>query len=873
MASFDEYRKKLNSKYGAKTVKSSEEEVPSTSTSPVTVTSDFTGTPFDEYRQKMNTKYRTDKTDEEGISKWFSDAAKAMQSMHIYNSNNGGRYVPDYGGSDAVRIDELLNSSSDVYNYLLNHKDELDNFDELDKQFSSYRKALMQYDMTNYYTKNYYGQFEDEDSYNAYLKEYERQQTYSGKGYDELKGILGSMDAGEEKDWLTNYTYSVMTIDDYNKAIAEKEAELKAAKSADASRNVQGNSYAMYPTLTAKSSDTKAIEAELERLKNGKWKLENEQKYSGLESNEDYAKYSTQVSEDPTSKLRIGNWDIIGDLAYDYINDIDGTREKQDYSGEGNARGNIDLYKYSFMTDTEIAHYNYLYNVEGKKAANEYLDYLSYDLDERRTQQLASDNAAFATEHPVLSSLYSIPTNLMSGIGMLDVAAQNVVSGVKEAVTGEYTPINYNSWGMSPTVQSTSIRGTVAENLANEYGVIELNREDHPILSRLLNGKSLGDVYQLGMSMADSGTVALLSPIIGGFGTVLLGGAAGSQGVLDAVSRGATDEQALWMGVLNGTFEALFEKVSLDNLLKGNARNIVTAFFKQGFIEGTEELSTSFFNNIADILIMAEKSGYRSNIAAYMAAGLTEEDAAKEALKDAAIEMGWDFIGGVISGGIMGGGQVINTVQQNIDAKRIYGTDIATLINEALGIDPNNALAIKLQSRLDSGKNVSGSQIRNIVEQNESAMLSQDISTIESAAANRLTELGETGNVNAIASALAKQAAGQRITRSERQLISNSTYGQRVANELTPENINSGEYSTAWAENLDTNRINPTEYSRLVEATQITQESSIPTENKVFRKWLRKSQTTQQHSLLKKLPKSTVLKLVLCSILILRDKM
>ena len=842
MASFDEYRKKLNSKYGAKTVKNSEEEASSTPTPTVTVTSDFSGTPFDEYRQKMNTKYRTDKTDEEGISKWFSDASKAMQSMHIYNSNNSGRYVADYGGSDAVRIDELLSSSSDVYNYLLNHKDELDNFDELDKQFSSYRKALMQYDMNNYYTDIYYSQFEDEDSYNAYLKEYDRQQTYGGKNSDELWGIIGGMDAGEEKDWLTNYTYSVMTVDDYDKAIAAKEAEYNALMDEWDNAAAENGYSANDPEYRAYIDRINATETEIDNLKRRRYFVEKGAQYSGLENNPDWAEQSTNVSEEPTAKFGIllgDTWHGKGDFVYDYINNIDGQRAKSVYNG---STGNAGLYKYDFMTDTEIAQYNYIYNTEGKKAANEYLDYLSYDLDARRTQQLSEINAEFATEHPVLSSIYSVPTNLLSGIGLVDIAGQNIVQGARELITGEYTPINYNSNAMNPTITSTAIRGTVAQNLANDYGVIEIDEEEHPFWSSVFNGKSLGDVYQLGMSMVDSGTVALLSPVIGTFGTALLGGAAGSQGVLDAVSRGATDKQALLMGIFNGTFEMLFEKVSLDNLLKGNARNVVMAFLQQGFIEGTEELSTSFANNIADILIMAEKSGYRSSIAAYMDAGLTEEEATKAALKDAAMDMAWDFIGGVVSGGIMGGtksalgdtvNNVLSIIPESQEAKRIYGSDLSALVDEALEIDPNNELAKKIRSKLEQNKNVSGNSIRRLVNQNDAAILSQDISTIESAATERLTELGETGDIRAIANAIAKQAAGEILTDAEAYLISNSAYGDRVVSELNPENINSGEYSTAWAERLDTNRINPTEYSRLVEAAQIAQESSTPAVNTV----------------------------------------
>ena len=148
------------------------------------------------------------------------------------------------------------------------------------------------------------------------------------------------------------------------------------------------------------------------------------------------------------------------------------------------------------------------------------------------------------------------------------------------------------------------------------------------------------------------------------------------------------------------------------------------------------------------------------------------------------------------------------------------------MVAEALEIDPENAFAQKMQDRLDRGKDLSGSQLNRIVQQNEAAITAQDMATIQTAAETRLAELGETGDVSAIAAALTKQAAGEKLSRSEKQAIVSSKYGQRVANELNTENIRSGEYSSAWAEKLDTNRINPEEYSRLVEDAQLQQETA-----------------------------------------------
>ena len=108
------------------------------------------------------------------------------------------------------------------------------------------------------------------------------------------------------------------------------------------------------------------------------------------------------------------------------------------------------------------------------------------------------------------------------------------------------------------------------------------------------------------------------------------------------------------MGLLNGTFEALFEYVSLDKLLTSEPKNLIRALFRQGGVEASEEFMTTFANNIADILVMAEKSDYQLKIQAYMESGMSREEAAKQALLDKCIELGWDAVGGFFSGGISG---------------------------------------------------------------------------------------------------------------------------------------------------------------------------------------------------------------------------
>ena len=96
---------------------------------------------------------------------------------------------------------------------------------------------------------------------------------------------------------------------------------------------------------------------------------------------------------------------------------------------------------------------------------------------------------------------------------------------------------------------------------------------------------------------------------------------------------------ALAMGVLNGFFEMFFEKYSLETLLSSNGRRFIDALWRQAVAEGSEELFTSAANNVADIIVMAEKSGYMKNVADYIEAGSSESEAMQKALLDMGIDI------------------------------------------------------------------------------------------------------------------------------------------------------------------------------------------------------------------------------------------
>lgn len=554
-----------------------------------------------------------------------------------------------------------------------------------------------------------------------------------------------------------------------------------------------------------------------------KWRQEQAKKYSGLRDQADYAKKSTKVDQSLASgkgAYIFGHYVGKGDDVYSYINSIGTAYENRSNAGKTPSGK---LAKYAYMTDDEVADYNYLYQTKGKEEAEKYLEYMGTELDARRAAGFSKWNSELAEKAPVLASAASVPMNLASGVGLVGVGLQNI----RNQVTGEYKPINYYSPAMDATVASTAIRGTRAQQLTDKYGTIQMDEKEHPLLSRIFNGKSWGDVYQLGMSMVDSAAAAGIGKGTGltAAGTALLGGSAGSQGVLDAVERGATDSQALTMGILNATFESLFEYVSLDHLLKGNTKNILKGFLKQGFIEGSEEWNTTLFNTIADVLVMAENSGYKTSVRDYMEQGYSEKEAERQAMFDIAVGMGWDFVGGAISGGLMDTGKQI---VRDATYKSKFGKASGDIVAEAQEVAPGTALTQKAQERIDAGKSLTGHQIVNLLQQNEDAIRTGDMVTIRNAVAERLAQYGESQNIDRVADAITKQVAGEKLSGKEKALVENSAYGQRVLNEMNPENISEGGFNSDWAGQLGTTQINAEAYSQKLREAQAETQQEEP---------------------------------------------
>lgn len=321
--------------------------------------------------------------------------------------------------------------------------------------------------------------------------------------------------------------------------------------------------------------------------------------------------------------------------------------------------------KYKYLTEEEVKDYNYFLGKGDKKAAQEYLKLLDRELNKRESAQVAQTMKETAQENPALGVAQNIASSaVLAPISFLPTVGQNI----KNAVTGEYEPVD---------AYSPLSVGAVADEATRE-GLTE----GKPGWQQLLINTGLS----VGQMAAKLPTGATSLPLIGL-------GAAGSASQ-SAAAKGATAEQALGIGLVNGAVEMATEKLPIDRFfgLKGQGskagiRQAAKEWVKQMGVEGSEELISEYADTVADIAILGDKSDYVQYRNALLEQGASAEEAERMAATQFFIKNpAASFTGGALSGAVMGpAATILGDLQTARTGKRLKNSgDLPFLLQEGL---------------------------------------------------------------------------------------------------------------------------------------------------------------------------------------------
>ena len=704
------------------------------------------------------------------IDTWFKNNENFITNYNSRFQNRTGTlddyYVTDSGdflNAVTAQKSNFEKEASSIISWLDTYGDYVGGREYVDSVKSALNAALgQQSEILKYASgdRDFWSQFADQSEYytvrEGYLKEKRAEgykNKYAGKSYEDILDALGTLDDGEEREWLSANKYGLLsTAEDF----------------ADKSRA----GYSSYEADIQLAADR-----EKAARRDEKW-------YEKL------GRYLGDVGPDTT----LPNAGVI-QATNDIRKDTSYMKPSSSWSQEQK-----DIFGYLYATD--------------KGAAAEYAQYANEMNNKAENEEKTYAIEEWATRNGFTGALATLGSIAMMPFSLVDTYSAMIEQSERGFISTSAAPL--------PGQVSGAIRSAISETLNQKSGTLN---EKIPVIG----GKGLGDVYQLGTSIADSMLTGYTQGTLGTY--MVFFGSASASGIYEAKERGATDEQAVTYGILSGLAEAAGETFSIEHLLGGEVGSAgLKGFFKnvlsQAGIEASEEGFTTLLNNVADQLVMGDKSNFNVLVNYYMTEQkLSEEEAKKKAWGDMAGDLIFDMLGGAVSGGvssgIQGGIQTwIHSAQntaQGKEYKETFGSEIGSaLANEAVEISPDSKFAQRMQSKAEGGRELSDRQVGKLIQHNEAAMRENDVQTIKTGAANRLTELGEKGNVDLIATALTKQVTGESLSLSEKNAIKGSKYAQRVANEMSADNIRGGGYSSAWAEKLGTDRINADEYSRMV---------------------------------------------------------
>lgn len=306
--------------------------------------------------------------------------------------------------------------------------------------------------------------------------------------------------------------------------------------------------------------------------------------------------------------------------------------------------------------------------------------------DEKKAEDNLDRIKMYAKKHPVIASANSIGQKFVGGVPD---AIQYISANIDKKYNGGDGYVNPDT---TETAKSEAIRQSVSEKINNDFGSL---------------------LYTAGMGIADSTINIVMDRLIPGgsaMGLTLLGTSAGVSGANEVIKNGGSIENAVTTGVADGIAEALFEKISLEQLSafrasgKSTFRAAVGNVLKGAFTEGSEEAFTDLANRLTDDAINKDLSSYNLAKKNYMEQGMNESEAENAASWDFWKNVGLDFAGGAISGGVLN----LATAGVNLAGAKIdmaHNKESNAQIGKAVMADENFDLDLLIRQGLATEKN------------------------------------------------------------------------------------------------------------------------------------------------------------------------
>ena len=732
------------------------------------------------------------------VNNWLSNYNSLISDYQKRHEGRKYTYEDSYVSDSADWLDTVNKRKSesdaeyeDILLYIAQNKDYLDQdwLKEIQGTLTKVRDAQGQIVESSTKDNEWWNSFGTEElvsQYGSAEDAYKHYQQVDEMGKADLNALSKEIeDLGNLYDqsytiglWYDEYKrglapYDAQKLEVYNRFMKEYGGDEKALKSA----YDQKEEYLKSATEIQENNRQRA-EYDREKAVWDRYTQESDfEEFSNAGAN---IKNPTMTEAESDGRFLWWEWD-----GADVGNIVTYSRENADAlaMAQGNNANTQGNHVYRNMEEDEVKIYNYLLAKYGKEKGDEYLSFLMDELLAREGGEQAKRLKGI--DIPVIEELAIGAFGTLAGVDQW-------ASGTKQFFTNEKLPATSTQYANSALANSMNGLGKYAYQATNVIG---------NMLPSIAMSKGLG-ALGAGVKAAKLAGAATMSI-----------GAAGNAYAEGLEEYGMEPWQARIYGILVGAAEGGLEYAMGGIPALRGTEDFVSA--KINMIDKfLPRVSAKIGWDIVQEIGEEELQNYLEPLFRSFFTGEYDAPTFEELLETAIVT--------AISTPVMGGlDTVLDDVHGGKKALKEYGNKTDALIQEGLGNDVTSdsyKLATKYQQQVQGkdgkqGKALTGQQIRNLLAANQEQITPNDLKKIQKAAEARLTELGQTEDVQKLAELATKYVTGQKMSKDEKAFLANNKNGNRVAQEALPENVLSGDYTSEWAEDIGTKKVNATAYN------------------------------------------------------------
>lgn len=556
---------------------------------------------------------------------WLNDYQRSVAdyykgSSERYNNSGYTSFNTDYenNSSDYAKIQQ---KNEILRNYLKYNKGYIS--EESYNALNDYLKQVEESgnELTNAYNRkrDFFGQFKDENEYNAYERNESFKQKYADKTYQDMMAEYETADEFE-KNYIDNNKYSKMTDD-------ELEAEKK--------------------TLTEdnKNGTWEKVAYALNLLKSGQ-EGGNDDKLSRSEENvKKHSKITNQIENIDTELNR--------------------RKKEEAFKLEDKRIGDSTLFSLLDFVNTNvgISGADASINNIGRSTLKEN-GYTDEEIDRLADLKKLRDNVDLSED--IVSETKNIENEFVKSFVA---GSMNLAGGVLS------TPLSIIGADENTPLFALQKAGQAADEsiMQNHDWNVSVFGNDIDLFDQ---------AYQVGMGVRDNLMRMAVAGGDSAIAGALMGAEVLPSAYTEAKEKGYSTTKAIGMAGVQAAIEALTEKYSVETIL-GDSKGFFSHLGKSFLAEGSEEVASNISNRLADVLVNTSENEIMQKYNDLRYQGKNEAEALTQIFTDMLGEDFDSFVIGGLSGAALGAGaDIANRVKSDVSNNAIKNYEINKYKNE-----------------------------------------------------------------------------------------------------------------------------------------------------------------------------------------------